>query len=359
MPHCSICDVAYSPIIAKIDGRLCLKKRVSLITLMVILFSFSGCATILEKYNSPVDTSDKTEVIFEVPSGASTGKIADLLEAQGLIQNARSFKTKAKEMAVDGQMKAGSYKLSKSMDVPTIINLLVAGEIFVETTKVTIPEGYEVRQIVEKLESADLIDAEVFKGLLKEEPFDYKFLESVNRDYLLEGFLFPDTYEIPVGASEKEIIVMMLNRFNAVFETSYYDRAEELGLSVHDVVTLASIIEREARVAEEFELVSSVFHNRIEIGMPLQSCATVQYILGERKDRLTYDDIAIKSPFNTYLEKGLTPEPIASPGARAIYAALYPAETSYLYFVTTEKNDGSHYFNETLAGHERDAKKGK
>lgn len=325
---------------------------------LVVAISLTGCSAILEKYNTPVDVNDVTEVMFEVPSGATTGGIAKSLEADGLIQKASAFKVKAKELGVDGQMKAGNYKLSKSMDVETIINKLVQGETYVETVKFTIPEGFEVRQITERLVSEGIVNEDAFLTVLKEEPFEYPFLEGVNRDYFLEGYLFPDTYEVPVGASEKTIVKMMLDRFNQVFKDTYYTRAEELGMSVHDVITLASIIEREAKIDEEFELVSSVFHNRIEIGMPLQSCATVQFILKERKDRLTFDDIAIDSPFNTYIQKGLTPEPIASPGARAIEAALYPAESSYLYFATTEKNDGSHYFNETLAGHERDARKG-
>ena len=150
----------------------------------------------------------------------------------------------------------------------------------------------------------------------------------------------------------------MLSRFDEVFEASYYARAEELDMSIDEVVTLASIIEREARVKEEFPIVSSVFHNRLKVNMLLQSCATVQFILQERKPVLSFDDIAIISPYNTYMNTGLTPSPIASPGALAIESALYPEETKYLFFVTKETNDGSHYFNETLEGHNRDVKRG-
>jgi len=161
------------------------------------------------------------------------------------------------------------------------------------------------------------------------------------------------------GASEEEIVEKMLKRFDDVFVDAYYDRAEELSMSVNQVVTLASIIERETKREDELALVSSVFHNRIDTNMKLQSCATIQYVLQERKDRLTYDDLEVISPFNTYQHNGLTPAPIASPGAKAIEAALYPAESSYLYFVTTNKGDGSHYFNTTLEGHNADSLKGK
>ncbi|MGX8795519.1 endolytic transglycosylase MltG [Fusibacter sp. JL298sf-3] len=335
-----------------------MKKFSVLLIGLVLIFVLGGCSAILEKYNTPVDPESTEDVLFEVPAGASTGGIASALEEAGLIQNANSMKLKAKEMEVDGQMKAGQYKLSKAMDVESIITKLVDGDTYVETLKFTIPEGYEVRQIIDRLVGEGIVEEQAFIDVLEQTPFDYPFLEGIDRSYRLEGFLFPDTYEVAVGTDEKVIVKMMLDRFNDVFTQTYYDRAAELGMTVKEVVTLASIIEREAMLDDEFELVSSVFHNRIDQGMMLQSCATVQFILKERKERLSFDDIAIVSPFNTYTNAGLTPEPIASPGARALEAALYPADTDYLYFATTEKNDGSHYFNKTLAEHERDARKG-
>lgn len=334
-------------------------KKLTLLTLLfVTLVFFSGCSAILEKYYTPADPNDTSEVLFTVPSDATTASIGSDLEEQGLIQNANAFKMKAKEMSVDGQMKAGDYKISKSMDLETIINKLVDGDIFVETVTFTIPEGYEVRQIVDKLEAEGLIDRDTFVDVLENGEFDYPFLEGVDRSYRLEGYLFPDTYTFKVGVTEYQIVDRMLSRFDEVFKDEYYARAEELSMTVDQVVTLASIIEREARVEEEFPIVSSVFHNRIDIGMLLQSCATVQFILQERKDVLSFADIAIENPYNTYLNAGLTPSPIASPGELAIHSALYPADTNYLYFVTKETNDGSHYFNETLEGHNRDAQKG-
>lgn len=335
-----------------------MKKILLAMWITLVLFFSMGCSAVLEQYYSPVNADDSTEVLFEVPAGASTTGIASRLEEANLIQNANAFKLKARDLGVDGKMKAGTYKLSPSMDVEAIINKLVSGAVFIETVKFTIPEGFEVRQIVDKLSSEGLIDSEVFLKALENHPFEYPFLENIDRSHRLEGFLFPDTYEVAVGASEVFIIDLMLKRFDSVFKDAYYERAEALGMSVNEVVTLASIIEREAQVDAEFELVSSVFHNRIQTGMLLQSCATVQYVLKERKDRLTFADLEVQSPFNTYMFGGLTPGPIASPGARAIEAALYPADTKYLFFVTTEKNDGTHYFNETLAGHNKDAKKG-
>jgi UPF0755 protein len=334
-------------------------KKIVLLALLTFVFVLStGCAGLMEEYNAAVDLNSTETQLITVPSGATTTSIANLLKENDLIQNVNAFKTKSKQLEVDGQMKAGDYMLSKSLTTEEIITKLVNGEIYVETATFTIPEGYEVRQIVDTLEAEGLIDRAVFLDALQNATFDYPFLEGIDRTYLLEGYLFPDTYTVKAGANEVAIIKMMLDRFNKIFNADYYARAEELGMTVDEVVTLASIIEREARLDEEFPIVASVFHNRIDIDMLLQSCATVQFILKERKEVLLFADIEIDSPYNTYIYPGLTPSPIASPGELAIKSALYPAETNYLYFVTTEKNDGSHYFNETLAGHNRDIKKG-
>jgi UPF0755 protein len=325
--------------------------------ILVVAFSLSGCAAVLEKYFTPVDPESTEELVVEIPSGSTTTTIGTVLFDEGLIQNVNAFKAKVRLMEVDGKMMAGTYKLSPSMDVETIVEKLVSGETYVETFKITIPEGYEVRQIVDLLASKNQIDPDAFIEVLKTHPFDYKFLEGVDRSNLLEGFLFPDTYEFKKGATEVEIVTRMLNRFDSVFQEAYYVRSEELNMTVEELVTLASIVEREAMVDSEFKLVSSVFHNRIKKEWLLESCATVQYVLQERKPVLSIADTEIESPYNTYLNVGLPPAPIASPGKRALEAALYPEETSYLFFVTKETNDGSHYFNETYEEHLRDARR--
>jgi UPF0755 protein len=225
-----------------------------------------------------------------------------------------------------------------------IMKALVAGK--AETVRFTIPEGYDIKRTSAKLTEDGLINAETFAKEIETGKFDYEFLKDApagpNR---LEGFLFPETYEIFANANEHDIIDKMLYQFNKVFTDEYYARAEELGMSVRDVITLASIIEREARVPEDRPVIASVFYNRLKIKMPLQSCATVQYILGEQKPVLSIKDTKIESPYNTYLHPGLPPGPIASPGADSIKAALYPADTDYLYFLA--KGDGSHAFSST------------
>jgi UPF0755 protein len=230
------------------------------------------------------------------------------------------------------------------MSMEEIMNLLIEGK--AETVRFTIPEGYDIRRTTAKLSEEGLINAETFAKEIESGQFDYEFLKDTPAGPdRLEGYLFPETYEIFANANEHDIIDKMLYQFNKVFTEEYYTRAEELGMSVRDVITLASIIEREARVPEDRPVIASVFYNRMKIDMPLQSCATVQYILGEQKSRLTTKDTQIESPYNTYLHTGLPPGPIASPGADSIKAALYPADTDYLFFLA--KGDGAHVFSRT------------
>lgn len=330
-------------------------KRVGVtVGLLLLILLTSGCSSLLEKYYTPVDPSSTEEILFEVPPGASTTGIAKALKEAELIQNANAFKAKVKAMDMDGKMQAGAYMLSPSMDVASIIEKLVSGDVYVDKVTFTIPEGYEVRQIADVLAEKGLIDKEAFLDVLAHHAFDYPFLEGVDRSNLLEGFLFPATYTVQRSATEVDIVTAMLNRFAQSFGQEAMDRAHELGMTVNEVVTLASIIEREARIKEEFPIISSVFHNRLNKEMLLQSCATVQYILKERKPVLSIADTKIDSAYNTYMYSGLPPAPIASPGDLALESALYPADTRYLYFVTKETEDGSHYFNETYEGHMRD-----
>ena len=182
---------------------------------------------------------------------------------------------------------------------------------------------------------------------MKNGEFPYEFLNRIDREHFLEGFLFPDTYIVSSNASVYEIIDKMLNKFNLVFKEEYYEQMNSLGMNLNELISLAAIIEREAKLDSERAIISSVFHNRLNINMKLQSCATIQYALGERKEFLSYKDLEIESDYNTYKYYGLTPAPIASPGEKSIVAALYPEKTDYLFFVTTEKNDGSHYFSKT------------
>jgi len=311
------------------------------------MVTLTGCN--LDEMRSPVDPNNTEIITVTVPRGATTTSIGALLMESSLIQSEMVFKMAAKELEADGKMQAGDYELSQSMSTDEIIAKLVSGDVVINTITFTIPEGYELKDITERLVAEGLVNQEKFEQALLDS-YDFKFLEGQES---LEGFLFPDTYEMRVGASEKEIIERMLVRFDEIFTEDYYTRLDELGLTMNQAITLASIVEREAAAKEEFPIVAGVFHNRIEDGMLLQSCATVQYILGERKERLTYDDIAIDSPFNTYINAGLPPAPIASPGKLAIESTLYPESHNYFYFVVKKGGNGTHVFSETLAEHNK------
>ncbi|MDO9573665.1 MAG: endolytic transglycosylase MltG, partial [Candidatus Contubernalis sp.] len=233
-----------------------------------------------------------------------------------------------------------------------ILEKLYQGDMIQSYTRITLSEGLRVEQVAARLKDQGVVDEEVYLQLLSENYFDYWFLQDITQSsYPAEGYLFPDTYYLENDDAEEEIIHRMLQQFQEVFNDTYQERAEELGMTVHEVVTLASIIEREARLKEERPLISGVFHNRLQRNMLLQSCATVQYALGEIKPKLTNKDLEIESPYNTYIHTGLPPGPIASPGRDALHAALYPEETDKLYFVLRGDNSGGHYFSKTLQEH--------
>lgn len=325
-------------------------KKYILLLIAAILATPLGLFYSFEKLIQPVDAYSDSTISIEIPSGASTVKIAKLLKDNKLIKNDFAFRILSKLSKSDGKMQAGKYELRNDMDAKSIIQALVAGDVARDAIKFTIPEGFEFNQIVARLEGSELIDREKFVQLANFGDFNYRFLEGIPKgENRLEGFLFPDTYHVAKGTSEEEILKKMLDQFNQVFEESYYQRAKELNLSINEVVTLASIIEREAKLDSERPLVSSVFHNRIKSNMLLQSCATVQYILGERKENLTLKDIEINSPYNTYKYQGLPPKPIASPGKPSIEAALYPEKTDYLFFVVNK--NGKHTFSRTYKEH--------
>jgi len=212
------------------------------------------------------------------------------------------------------------------------------------TKRFTVPEGLDIKHLTEKLVSDGLVDTDKFKYELEYGAFDYWFLEGIPEGPdRLEGFLFPETYEIFVDANEHDIIDKMLYQFSKVFTDEYKARTEEMDMTVLEVITMASIVEREAMIAADRPVIASVFYNRLDIDMPLQSCATVQYIVGEQKPVLSIADTRIGSPYNTYLISGLPPGPIASPGEASIRAALYPDDTDCLFFLA--KGDGSHVFS--------------
>lgn len=297
-----------------------------------------------------------TKVIAQIPKGSTTGEIADILADKGIIRSPFGFRLLAYLKHSASKMQPGAYELDSSMSPSVIINKIARGETV--SRWLTIPEGYTIEQIATKIQKEGLGNAEIFYKLAAEEgdSFNVPF-PSPGKN--LEGYLFPDTYLIPIGSDEKEIINQMLNCFNEKVYEKYAPDIAASGMTLHEIITLASLIEREAKKPEDRAMISSVLHNRLKNNMKLAVDASVLYALGRHKNRVLYRDLEIDSPYNTYKYAGLPPGPIANPGIEAIKAAIHPAKSDYLFYVA--KSDGSHVFSKTFDEHKRaimDARKG-
>lgn len=307
---------------------------------LIIILIFSGVII----FYWPEEGSGPSQLITIKPQ-TSTWGIASLLSRKGITKNKVSFFLLAKIRG--GNLQAGEYELKPSMKREELLNKIIKGEVF--AWKVTIPEGYTASQIAELLEEKELCQAEEFISQVLNPTFKRDTYRYIPREGSLEGFLFPDTYHIPKGRGEEAIIKMMLSCFEEVVPSDLKERAEKLGLSVQELITLASLIEKEAKDDLERALIGGVLLNRLNVGMCLQCDATVQYALPHRKPRLTYSDLKIESPYNTYLHPGLPPGPIANPGLPSIEEAASPAKTNYFFYVA--KPDGTHIFTETYQEH--------
>ncbi len=295
----------------------------------------------------PVSSLPGNPVTVVVKPGMTTAEIGSLLHQHGLIKSVTLFRGFVHSQGLQNSLQAGEYSLTTAMRIQTIIGMLAKGDVAYQ--QITIPEGLTIDEIAKLLEEKNLATAASFKTAAKDYlPYDY-IQPSPGVSYKAEGFLFPDTYQIPRGMKEDDLLRTMTFQFDRLFTQTMRDRANEVGLSVREMVILASLIEKEARYAEERPIIARVFMNRLKQGMPLQSCATIQYILGYPKPELTIKDTEIPSPYNTYQNMGLPPGPIANPGLASIKAALFPAETDYLYFVA-DKN-GKHHFSKTYDEH--------
>ena len=287
-------------------------------------------------------------VKINVADGSGSASVANMLKAEGIIKYPLVFRLEAKLGGYDGKLQPGTATIENGMSYSEILDLLVTADRNV--TRVTIPEGYEIKQIAQKLDEAGIVGWQDFYAALNPDDYDYDFLKGLpQRDGIMEGYLFPATYEIPEGADAHYIIDLMLAAFDSQFTDEYKERAQSLGMTVDQIVTMASIVEREAGDTAEMAKVAGVFYNRRNSGMKFQSCATVQYILHERKPVLSINDTQIDSPYNTYIYPDFPIGPICNPGMDSIKAALYPEVTDAYYFVLGK--DGSHVFSATYEDH--------
>jgi UPF0755 protein len=297
-------------------------------------------------YISSYPAAPTARVTIVIPHGTSVMGIAGRLAARGVIADPGKLMIFAKLGRVEGRLKAGKYEFLTGSSEWSVVRRLVSGGILVD--RVTVPEGLTVRETAHLLEREAGVTKEEILELASDSLVAYELGVEANG---LEGYLFPDTYSMYWGTRPRRVIQMLVHRFFEIFNDSLSQRATELGFSIHQIVILASMIEKEAQVDEERFLISSVLHYRLELEWPLQCDATIQYALPERKEQLTYDDLEFDSPYNTYIHQGLPPGPICSPGERSIIAALYPADTDYLYYVA--RGDGTHEFSRTSTDHQR------
>ncbi|HHY47553.1 MAG TPA: endolytic transglycosylase MltG [Firmicutes bacterium] len=313
--------------------------------------------------------SRRGETIVAIPGGASLKDIALLLESRGIIKSAPAFIAYARLTRQDKRLEAGHYRLSANMSVPGIVRMLREGR--VATMRFTIPEGFTAREIAGLLSSKGLADQGRFREMVTTlspgdlldpgSPSEARLLQLARVHGIdspgLEGYLFPDTYEVEVGASERDIIRLMVKEFIRRVVPEYEASPMSTKVPLREVVILASLVEKEAKAEAERPVIAAIFYNRLRRGMALESCASVQYLLPRPKARLTLRDLKISSPYNTYLHTGLPPGPVANPGLASIRAALYPADVDYLFFVSN--NDGTHTFSRTYASHIKAARRAK
>ena len=283
-----------------------------------------------------------------VKEGMATSQIAAILENKGLIKSAKLFAIEVKTKGYENSLQAGQYEIISGMSDKEILDKLVKGD--VKREKITIPEGYGVKQIASLLDEKNIVKKETFLTAAKNfTPYSYMETDDTLVEYKTEGFLFPSTYFIYPGMNEKDILTMMVKEFDRQLTPEIRKKIEEKGRTIREFITFASLVEKEAAVEEDRPYIAKAFIKRLDIHMPLQSCATIQYILGYPKPELTIADTQIESPYNTYLNYGLPPGPIANPGLASMKAVLNPADEDYLFFVV-QKN-GKHIFSKTYSEH--------
>lgn len=333
---------------------------VSMIIFLLIGVVIGGGYFYIQSAMKPVDPDNKQEKTVTIPIGSSVTGIGEILEKKGIIKDAKVFKYYVK-FKNEADFMAGKYKLTPAMTIPEIISNLKTGKVLQEVAfKITIPEGKQLKQIADIIAEktnrsheevfAQLNDPAFVKSLMGKYP-DLLTNEILNKDilYPLEGYLFPATYSFyEEEPSVEKVIIEMLDKTKSVL-SEFDTQMSEQNVSPHKLLTMASLIEEEATEKADRETIASVFYNRIQAGMPLQTDPTVLYAKGKHKERVLYEDLEVDSPYNTYKNKGIPPGPIASAGTMSIDATLNPKETDFLFFLATAEGDV--IFTKTLNEH--------
>ncbi len=309
---------------------------------LIVLVTISAGFILYRNVLTPVAPPEA--VVVAVSPGNSLQQVARQLEAKGVVRTELSLRLLARLNQQGGQIQAGTYKFQKPAKPADILARLIQGD--VEKVSLTIPEGFTLKQVIQRMTASGLGEAERFDRLAH----DPAFIRSLNLAAdSLEGYLFPETYLFAPGIEEEALLRMMVDQFHQHISKALLAAAKKQGLNLHQLVILASIIEKETGQKDEMPLISSVFHNRLKRRIPLQTDPTVIYGIADFDGNLTRKHLTTPGPYNTYLNRGLPPGPIANPGLAALQAAANPAATRYLYFVA--RGDGSHEFSTTLKQH--------
>ena len=335
--------------ITKIKNWLLHNWYIALAVLIVV--PLLGFLAVLHTRGDNKDFAVSGPHLIIVQEGMTTADIAQLLHEKKLVKDPTAFRWEARYKGLATKLQAGPYQIEGGLSNGAIVDVMVKGRI--KQLRFTVPEGFTVVKTAKKLEAEGLGNADKFIAAAKNyAPFDYMQTDNPDVLFKAEGFIYPATYELPVGLSEDKILAILVGQFDEYMrEEKIPEKCAQQGLQLRQVVNLAAMVELEAVFAEEQPRIAGVFLKRLAIGMPIQSDTTIQYLLGSQKEIITFDDTKIQIPYNTYQNPGLPPGPIGSPGMSAIKAVLEPEKTEYLYFVA--EKDGHHRFTKTYSEHLR------
>lgn len=338
-----------------------------LILFLLAVIAVAAAGTYVYTQIQPVPASEEA-IRITIEPGTGTSGIADILEKQGLIKNSFLFVSYLKWKSEGSRFQAGIYDLNPGVTNDEIIGKLNTGDVVkAEMIRFTIPEGFTVKQMAEKLAEEGLADQEIFLGIVDEASgLSGELLADIPEDgqltHRLEGYLFPETYELEKGSTEQDIVARMFEetgkRLGSIAD--FDQKLTASGLTLNELMTIASLVEREVVADSERSMVAGVIYNRLKADMKLEIDATVQYVLDKPKERLLHSDLrSVDSPYNTYLYAGLPPGPIAAPSLKSVEAALAPTASEYLFYVTKKDGSGEHLFAKTYKEHLSNIEKSK
>lgn len=330
-----------------------MRKKVIIILIIILCGGYIWGMSQMSGFNS------NQEKIFIIEKGQGVNEISKNLHSQGFIKNSFIFETYVWLKKVEGKFQSGQYSLNTNSGTLAIIEKLTSGNVLSQEREIKIIEGWNIKDIGTYLEEENIISEDAFSTAAKgddlRDSLNYDFLKSIPKENDIEGFLFPDTYRIYNNANAIEIRNKMLENFEEKLTDQMKQDIAIQGKNIYEIVTMASIIEKEVTDIKDMKKISDIFWRRIAQEIPLQSCATIAYVLGINKKQYTYEDTRIESPYNTYLNQNLPPGPICNPGFNAINAAIYPEDNSYWYFLSDE--EGNTIFSKTLEEHNRNKAK--